>query len=224
MYRSGTPGTVTLHLTGVTSPIDGTYVETFGIPDITKDITTATTNGDTLPTAVPYEWREFTFAAPVDLTPGITYIIWLQGTTADNAYVRYDNANSSEDTLYIYSSNAGVDWSHVTSYSTLFDLIGTTIDEIEHGACDLNGLTVANPNGQFNLTRYFYNNCGVGVDIKECGIYTPGLNMGGIMSDMATALIFSVDLYCIARDVIVPTITLGDGETLQITYVPAITV
>jgi hypothetical protein len=73
MYRSGTPGTLNFHFkpchmkNGTNSPPE---VYTWNI------LATASTDGDSLPTGSPYEWREFVLSTPVTVVPGMGYVFW----------------------------------------------------------------------------------------------------------------------------------------------------
>jgi hypothetical protein len=76
MYRSGSPGTITLEVK--TAIAAG---ESYTI------LAVATTDGNTLPTAAPYEWREFVLPYPVTLLPGVPYHIWCN-QQANYAYIQ----------------------------------------------------------------------------------------------------------------------------------------
>ena len=213
LYRTGSPGTVTAYLGGL--KLAGSYP-----PDLQADtasvITSVATNGNTLPTAAPYEWREFTLAAPLDLNPGFWYCILLKAPTGDSSnkvnlrsgpaiYPRYGK---------IYTSDGGSSFS-VSSSSPLFDLRGSCQIELEYGGCELFGRLTANPNDQFSLRRLFTNKSGSAVNIQESGIYAAAAAYGTFCNAWA---------FCIARDVIAPAINLPDGQVLQVTYTPQITV
>ncbi len=64
-YRAGSPGTITVSIRAT----DGSGHPTG------SDLASGTTDGDTLPTASPYEWREITFGTPLPLVADTKYAI-----------------------------------------------------------------------------------------------------------------------------------------------------
>ena len=76
-----------------------------------------------------------------------------------------------------------------------------------HSGCEvLNDLATANPNASFTIRRYFTNNTGAPVTVNEVGIYC------------------GYRILCIARDVVVPGVTVLNGEVLKVEYTVQITV
>jgi len=78
-----------------------------------NDLTSGTTDGDTLPTGTPGEWREVQLT-PYALTQGVKYAIVARapGATATNTmrwWRRNDNSNYPRGSLYT-SINSGVAW------------------------------------------------------------------------------------------------------------------
>lgn len=223
MYRQGNPGTLTLHFAGVRPVSAG-----FGFqwtPETPVDIATGTTNGDTLPNAAPYEWREVVLSTPVDVSPGIVYAAYFSGgvNATNRGILRYQNSTPVQSRFVTSSTSDGTQWSHNLTEKPLYELWGTAPAELEYGGGDIHGLTVANPNASFSISRLFYNNSGVSQDIKECGIQSPGI-YNTTVYDGLTNMSSDVRIFLIARDVITPAINLSNGEVLQITYTPQITV
>lgn len=91
---------------------------------------------------------------------------------------------------------------------------GEGAGQLLYGGCELYGLTFADPNGQFVIRRYFTNVLGGAITVQEVGIYSPAYS-----TTMRACYIF-----CIARDVVAPGITVNNGEILRVTYTPQITV
>lgn len=206
LYKTGTPGTITVAIQGW----DAT-----GKPD-GVDLCTGTTDGDTLPTGSPYEWREITFGTPALLKPYRRYFIILRGGVDAANCVTWRSITSEvyQRGDYYYSSNGGGTWS-TGSYSNhdhMFEEWGQSDGELEYGGCELINLSISDPNGEFTIRRYFTNHCGNTITIEEVGIYAAG------ESDENKAYSF-----LIARDVVSP-IEVADGQILRVTYVPQITV
>ena len=122
LRRVGLPGTVTVSIRAT----DGV-----GHPTGT-DLTSGTTDGDTLPLASPYEWREITLP-PYSLTSSTKYAIVLRapaGDTAnylgccfDNAPGGYAGGNSE------ISSNSGSTWT-TGDNDFMFEVYGEALPEV----------------------------------------------------------------------------------------------
>jgi len=114
LYRYGNPGTITVSIRATTS----------GAPS-GADLCSGTTDGNTLPTGSPYEWREITFGAGTPLTSGTKYAIVARaaGTTSDNSGKwRVDTT----DPTYTngsdwYSTNSGGNWTEISTADHLFE-------------------------------------------------------------------------------------------------------
>lgn len=109
LYRSGSgalPGTVTVSIRASSadkptgSDIDGV---------------TGTTDGDTLPTTSPYEWREITLSSGINLTAGTTYAIVVRCLSSDINNMlswRADEADGAyAGGIASHSTTSGVSWS-----------------------------------------------------------------------------------------------------------------
>lgn len=90
---------------------------------------------------------------------------------------------------------------------------GEAAGQLLYGGCELYGLTFVNPNGQMSIRRYFTNVLGGAISVQEVGIYSPG-----------KTTVPDNRIFCIARDVVAPAVTVNNGEILRVTYVPQITV
>lgn len=224
MYREGNPGIVTMKLWGCSgdSSTMGTSIPT---PEITTHIATGTTDGDTLTNISPGEIREITLATPVDIIPGMLYAIHLTtvgGGAAQNIHLRYKSNTYNTKCFGGGSSADGLNWSNPSpGLNVYYELWGTSKAELEYGGCEIRNLTVANPNASFVISRNFYNNTGGAVSVEEVGIGAAAFNNGG-----ETLIEWNHDAFAflIARDVVAPAINLLNGQTLQVTYTPAITV
>ncbi len=207
LYRNGTPGIITLQVLSAYS-VSGTSI---GLSTL---LASATTNGDTLPTGAPYEWREFVLSSPVLMLPGMGYHIRISPAGTGAVYWRANYTTNIAYTTYPRTWNTM--GSYPQYYVLLYDLIGTTPREIEYGACEVSGLSVVNPNASFIIRRLFTNNSGGDVTVRECGIYA-----GSSWSPSGYSGSFPL---CICRDVVSPDIVVANGEVLAVTYRPQITV
>jgi len=113
LYRSGNPGTITVSIRATTGgkPYGGGY-----------DLAVGTTNGNTLPTTPPYEWREISLSPHDVLHADTQYAIiarCLDGGGADVVYWRLDTSSPtytggtclrSEDNDSTWDIHAGYDY------------------------------------------------------------------------------------------------------------------
>lgn len=207
MWRTGNPGNITIEVR--TCRFGGGTTYTL--------LATTTTNGNTLPPAAPYEWREFVLPSPVTLLPGMPITIWCQ-QSAVTAYMRkYYNTSGSYG--YFTSKMPRFGPTDGSQYSTiLMDLYGTSPREIEYGGCDVSGLTVSNPNAEFDIRRLFTNRSGGDITVRECGIYA------AFPDTYNSSFCGSGGAVCICRDIVSPDVVVADSEVLAITYTPQITV
>ena len=181
----------------------------------------------------PGALAELVWPTPVDLYAGHHY--WLVahtvGGAAANSYkwrkqaagtITYDRANPDFGGTTFYSAhssvNSGATWS-ASAQQYIFQELGQSIGEFEIGGCELAGIAFANPNGSFQVRRFFWNNCGVAVDVKEAGIQVP-------MEGHYNATLEAPWRYpfLVARDVVAPTITVNNAEILLVTYTFQVTV
>jgi hypothetical protein len=94
---------------------------------------------------------------------------------------------------------------------------GRGAGQMEYGGCDVAGLIIAHPNGQFTIRRFFENNSGGGITVQEVGIYAGGTDGPGV-ADAVHSWAF-----CIARD-LTGGVAVLDTELLEATYTVQITV
>lgn len=117
LYRVGLPGTITVSIRSV----DGDSKPTGG------DLTSGTTNGDTLTTNTAGEWREISLIS-YGLSSDTMYAIVIRAVegSADNLLrIRIDNSSPTyTGGVRQYSANSGVSWS-LSSSDALFEEYGT---------------------------------------------------------------------------------------------------
>lgn len=227
LYRAGNPGNIELNIRGVRANdmSDDWYPET-------PSITSVVTDGNTLPTASPYEWREFTLAAPIIMNPGFIYMfdIHAAGASGGNEVhwrdVEYGVGNEwGRYCIDMTTGGLGGTWYNQGDHVPCFELWGTAQAEFEYSGCEIFGYTVADPNAEFKIRRLFTNNSGESITVNEVGIYAMATRKKTCDYDyMATRHIGSVHPICIARDIVSPAIAVADGEVLAVTYTPQITV
>jgi hypothetical protein len=114
LYRTGSPGIITVSIRAT----DGSGHPTG------EDLCSGTTNGDTLPTGSPYEWREITLGDGYDLSAGTKYAIVarMSGGDTDNRFLwRRDISGSAYAGGNLeYSTNSGSTWTG-TGHDFMFE-------------------------------------------------------------------------------------------------------
>lgn len=100
LYRSGTPGTVTVSIRAASgdAPTGG-------------DLASGTTDGDTLTTDTAGEWREVTFGSSYTLSSGIKYTIVVRAEAGILGWTGRDGAPLYADGDNSFSFNSGENWS-----------------------------------------------------------------------------------------------------------------
>lgn len=110
LWRFTTPGTITISIRAT----DGS-----GQPTGT-DLVSGTTNGNTLTSSSPGEWREITFSVPYSLTSGDKYAIVVRATSSaiywrNSMVAGYANGNREE------SGDSGLSWTARTIQDFMFE-------------------------------------------------------------------------------------------------------
>ena len=124
LYRMGSPGTLTV----------GIYATSGDLPTGTA-LCSGTTDGDTLPTGSPYEWREITLGAGFQLTQDVKYAIALSapgGSLFNWVYWRYRPTSGEEycvDDTYsrgyaLWSNDSGSSWNSYSPWDFYFVIYG----------------------------------------------------------------------------------------------------
>lgn len=223
VYRVGNPGNITLNVWGAWSKA-GDQIGARGAA-----ISSVAIDGNAFQLAP--NWEAWTLTTPVELQPGIPYVIALTGATVDGAnYIRmrYRNAgadNPDPHSAFAYTNDVTVaepDWQEATTSWVMYRVYGTSVGEFEYGGNDIFGYTVANPNASFNIRRLFRNNSGGALTVNECGLYASGTRF--MSGDPNFLWVSWAHSFCIARDLVSPGIAVADGEDLGVTYTPQITV
>ncbi len=115
MYRTGTPGTITVELRNA---VPGVPVE----PGVTIHVS-GTTNGNTLTDSSVGEWREIVFSAPFQVASGTDYAIVVHAASANNStnkiHVWSDGSTPGAAGDFTISSDLGSSW---LDFSASFDL------------------------------------------------------------------------------------------------------
>ncbi|MFA5187489.1 MAG: hypothetical protein WC551_13500 [Patescibacteria group bacterium] len=91
---------------------------------------------------------------------------------------------------------------------------GAGAGQMEYGGSEVLTPTFADPNGELILRRYITNRSGGDIVVAESGIYA----FAGITDNLHGSI------YCIARDVVGPAVTVHTTEILVVTYTVQITV
>lgn len=114
LYRYGSPGTITVSI----KAIDGSGHPTG------DDLCSGTTDGNTLTTSSPGEWRKITLGAGADLSADTTYAIVvkaLDGNGSNWLSWRYDFAGTYAGGNYEVSSDGGSNWTSYANYDFPFE-------------------------------------------------------------------------------------------------------
>lgn len=109
LYRAGSPGTITV----------GIRATNTGLPT-GNDLCVGTTNGNTLPTGAPYEWREITLGAGFELSADTLYAIVIRTETTDVAWRRATD-NPYAGGTQITSLDSGDTWSSKPTMDFMFE-------------------------------------------------------------------------------------------------------
>lgn len=99
------------------------------------DLTSGTTDGDTLPIGSPYEWREITFSTPISLTESIKYAIVARAISGDvSNLIKWRNDSSGDYSLgeRCQSTNSGSTWSLMGDDDFMFETYGLA-DQFDEG-------------------------------------------------------------------------------------------
>lgn len=110
LFRENSPGTITVGIRA-----------TSGGQPTGPDLCSGTTDGDTLPTGSPYEWREITFTSGYGLSASTQYAIVVRAPTGDVNNCAWWRVDASSPTYgggnSLYSDDGGTNWIVLTSDS-----------------------------------------------------------------------------------------------------------
>ena len=211
LYRVGTPGIVTVDIHA------GRWTDD-EISPIGSALVTQTFDGDTLTVDTGGEWREITFPSQIEIVPGMDYVIVIYAAATGLRWL-YDTSSSEYYRgTRIESTNGGGAWSTKNGDDFMFEEIGRSSGELHYGGCELDDLTISDPDGEFTIRRYLKNKSGESREVNEVGIYAAGHDCRG------TTESGNIFVFLIAHDVLVSPITVAATELLRATYVPQITV
>ncbi|MBA7699069.1 hypothetical protein ES703_107755 [subsurface metagenome] len=214
LFKSGTPGTLTVEIRAVQ----------YGGTPVGPVLASGTKDGTTIvgTSRVTAEWETITLDTPVWLYPGLKYAIVCHGTgTSTFDCIKW---NLSDGNPYLKggeteSTDAGATWTtELIDEDFFFREYGTAEDEIEYGGCEIYGLKIADPNGEFSIRRLFTNNCGSSITIKEIGIQA-----GATIYRASPTYGYAFPLL-IARDVLETPVAVADTQDLEVKYIWKITV
>lgn len=210
LYRSAAqaPGTVTVSIRAVgTSPY----------PPITPDLTSGTTDGNTLTANTAGEWREITFSTPITLVSGTRYAIVLRcaGTQSNPLYWRvhtissvYPNGDYCTNT---YSGINGL-WGVFSGYDCMFETWGTTISVVSLiGAIDIISGTGGELNGIFGFGL-----CTVVIQPSVSGLLNLLTSCNGAVSILSTVTGKLGSVWLLAGSVVVQSSVSGVMTFLNI--------
>ena len=137
LFRSGSPGTVTVSIRAT----DGSGHPTGA------DLCSGTTNGNTLPTASPYEWREITLGSGYNLSASTKYAIVTRapsGTSVNYLDWRYKSSGTYTGGWYELSNDSGATWTSATAADFMFEEWGEVPDISNAPSSKAFGVVAAN--------------------------------------------------------------------------------
>ena len=133
LHRTGLPGTITVSIRAT---------DVNGYPT-GADLCSGTTDGNTLPTVSPYEWREITLGAGYQLSASTKYAIVARapgGNTSNYFSLRSDSTSPTYDGgAYVYSTDSGSTWNTGTADDLMFEDWGTA-GQTYYGSATLSGV------------------------------------------------------------------------------------
>ncbi len=235
IWKTGAPGDLTLSIKGA-DVVSGDTPQ----PVVTNcpDLAVGTILQAAIPGGSPGALTEATFATPADVYAGHRYYVVSRalGSSGGNSVQwRYDNAGATYERAFdptnpdvfcrrLTSSNSGVTWITTLNSAFMFQEKGQSVGELVVGGCELDNLIFPAGHGSFDIRRYFTNNCGVAISVREAGIHAVAHRGGG-----ASVNLYSCYPFLIARDyqdgaVWVAPIVVADTEILRVVYTPSIAV
>jgi hypothetical protein len=229
IFKTGAPGDLTVSIRGQSH--DDTLTNNYPIDG--ADLTSGTIAEAAIPAASPGAMTTCNFATPIDVYAGHIYYIVIRalgGGVGNTVSWRIDNTASPhqrapysyqiQNTHYVESASSGVAWTANLAKTALFEVYGESQGEFEYGGCEISNIAIANPNGSFDIRRFFYNNSGASIDVEEVGLVVVGNHNYTSGGNIATYL----KPILAARDVVAPALTVADTEILLVTYTVGITV
>jgi len=120
LFRANLPGILTVTINEADSDLPTGVI-----------LATGTTDGDTLPTGYPYEWREIFFVVPAELSASTQYAIVLSAPHgADTKLVNWrfhPGGSIYTGGEHSVSYNSGESWSDYSGYDLMFEEWGEAI-------------------------------------------------------------------------------------------------
>jgi hypothetical protein len=147
--------------------------------------------------------------------PGLHCQMLLSGNSVNPPYP--DNVTIRGENLGIVVGT-GVNAVSPTDYALQTKVAhGRAATQMEYGGCEPINIAFADPNGTFDLRRYFTNLSGGGIIIQEVGIYAGACTYGPLAgAEFAWS-------FCICRD-LTGGVLVNNTELLRVTYTIQITV
>ena len=220
MWRTGSPGDITCYVTGV----QGSY---YLYPDATVLATSTAVSANAWGTTTPGTWYTWNFPTPLKMLAGHYYWVVFNPTRINSSnYInwRYTNVLPKGRVQGAFQQatwpSPATQISSQAASCPVYDLIGTMKAEMEHGGTDVYGLSVSNPTASFILRRIFMNNSSESITVKEAGIYFP---LTRYQSNSSQTYDYNNFIVCAARDTFAG-IAVANGESIEVTYTPQITV
>jgi len=201
------------------------------------DLGTVSVPASSISGSSPGTWVEFTLPTPVQLQAGHRYWMVFKTTGGDGSNQfrwRYDQSGSpfgrsmsDYPVSAVYSpvqtassNDSGGSWTDYAGGCHMIEIYGQSYGDLEYGSCDVYGLSISGPNGEFTVRRFFENKCGSPITVNEVGLVAVGICHSTTSTTQNAHLIPTL----VARDLISGGQVVANNEILKVTYTPQITV
>ena len=128
--------------------------------------------------------------------------------------LNYNNVNGIDNSSFGIMLGSGTDAVITTDDNIVTPIThGTSSGQLEYlGTFSPLDVTVVSSTASFMIERLFLNSSGGDVTVKEIGMYSLGVPSSG-----------TYRLWCIARDLVSPAVTVANGEYLKVSYTIQVT-
>ena len=131
-----------------------------------------------------------------------------------NYILNFNNADGIKNSSFGIMLGSGTDAVITTDDNIVTPITyGTSSGQLEYlGTFSPLDVTVVSSTASFMIERLFLNSSGGDVTVKEIGMYSLGVPSSG-----------TYRLWCIARDLVSPAVTVANGEYLKVSYTIQVT-
>lgn len=229
IFKTGNPGDLTVSIKGIYNA-----VSVFEVPitSVCADLSSGTILQAAIPAASPGALTNCVLTTPIDVYAGRRYCIVARalGSSPGNSVTwRRDAVGATYQRAFcpsgaltsrLVSTDGGASYVRTEGSAYMFQENGRSVGEFEMGGTDLDNIAFADPNGSFEIKRFFTNHSGGAISVAEVGLHALAHKN---QANNATGSMAAYP-FLIARDVVGPAVNVLDTEILLGTYTPSITV